>query len=141
MVDPIEILWKPTGATMPKLGSRALVDISDGDTPNIRMPIRMLSIDTPEVTAKSEDGARSVDKKFKKLAEWIKAGSAPVTRTFGDYIHPKLETGKAGTLQFQQGKEASAWFKERAAVRLKPPPGSTTRRKLFLRTPQEPFDS
>lgn len=58
MVDPVQVLWTPAGAQIPNLGARALVDVSDGDTPNIRMPIRMLSIDTPEVTAKSEGGAQ-----------------------------------------------------------------------------------
>ena len=37
---------------MPSLNTKALVDIHDGDAPNIRMPVRMLSIDTPEVTEK-----------------------------------------------------------------------------------------
>ena len=46
MIDPVEILWTPAGQNLPSPGSRALVDVSDGDTPNIRMPVRMLSIDT-----------------------------------------------------------------------------------------------
>ncbi|MDJ0947042.1 MAG: hypothetical protein QNJ30_26625 [Kiloniellales bacterium] len=140
MVDSVEILWSPAGATLPGLGARALVDVSDGDTPNIRMPIRMLSVDTPEVTAKSENGARKVDEKFLQLAEWIRNGQAPVTRSFADHILPKLETGAAGTLQFEQGQQASAWFKNRAAERLKKP-NSSRRRNLFVRSPEQPFDN
>ncbi|MGH3716977.1 MAG: hypothetical protein ACRDT4_26485 [Micromonosporaceae bacterium] len=51
MIDPVQIFWSPAGATVPSLGARALVDVTDGDTPNLRMPVRMLSVDTPEVTA------------------------------------------------------------------------------------------
>lgn len=67
MIDPVQILWTPAGQNLPSLGSKALEDVSNGDTPNVRMPIRMLSIDTPEVTARSETGAQNVDAKF---AEW-----------------------------------------------------------------------
>jgi len=107
-MDKTEILWTPAGTTLPSLGSRSLTDVSDGDTPNIRMPIRMLSIDTPEVTAKSDAGAVKVDEKFKELANWIKTGKAPVKKSFGNHILPKLEDSDAGTLQYTQGKEASA---------------------------------
>ena len=47
MIEAVQILWSPAGANMPSLGARALVDVTDGDTPNVRMPIRMLSVDTP----------------------------------------------------------------------------------------------
>jgi hypothetical protein len=43
----------PAGVSMPTLGDRAFVDVTDEDTPNIRMPVRMLSVDTPEVTART----------------------------------------------------------------------------------------
>lgn len=124
---------------MPNLGSRALTDVSDGDTPNIRMPIRMLSIDTPEVTARSEAGAANVDAKFLELAGWIEDGKAPVSARFANYLLPKLNTGTAGTLQFEQGKAASAWYKARIEDRLTRPSGS--KRKLFLSTSEKPFDN
>lgn len=137
-MDKTEILWTPAGTTLPSLGSRSLTDVSDGDTPNVRMPIRMLSIDTPEVTAKSDAGAIKVDDKFKQLASWIKAGKAPVKKSFADHILPKLENVDAGTLQYSQGKEASAHYKNIIAERLTKPSGA--KRKLFLRSPQQPFD-
>lgn len=137
-MDKTEILWTPAGTTLPSLGSRSLTDVSDGDTPNIRMPIRMLSIDTPEVTAKSDAGAVKVDEKFKELATWIKAGKAPVTKSFADHILPRLEDVDAGTLQYTQGNEASAHYKKIIAERLTKPSGS--KRKLFIRSPEEPFD-
>ncbi|MFD2165504.1 thermonuclease family protein [Thalassotalea euphylliae] len=138
-MDKPQILWSPSGTTLPSLGARALTDTSDGDTPNIRMPIRMLSIDTPEVTAKSEKGAARVDAEFKQLALWIKNGDAPVTKTFAKYIVPKLDETAAGTLQFTQGKEASAFHKAIVSKRLTKPNG--TKRKLFIRSPKQPFDS
>lgn len=138
MTDPIEILWRPAGFNLPSLGARALVDVSDGDTPNIRMPVRMLSIDTPEVTARSANGAARVDAKFAQLVDWIKDGTAPVRRGFRDHILPRLEGQPAGSAHFQQGEAASAWFKARKDERLTKPNGR--KRNLFVRTADMPFD-
>ena len=138
MIEDIEIFYKPMGQMLPSLGARALVDVSDGDTPNIRMPIRMLSVDTPEVTARSETGAQRVDVEFAQLAQWIKQGKAPVSPKFADYIVPRLETGTAGTLQYQQGKSASEFFKAITEKRLKKPNGGE--RNMFLRSAEQPFD-
>ncbi len=140
MSNDIEVLWSPAGHNLPSLGAKSLVDVSDGDTPNIRMPIRMLSIDTPEVTARSERGAERVDDKFKALATFIKQGVVPVSKAFRDYILPKLEDVDAGTLQYEQGKEASAFHKDIVDKRLTKE-GSTRKRKLFIRTADSPFDN
>lgn len=140
MIEQTQILWTPAGNNLPSLGSRSLVDISDGDTPNIRMPIRMLSIDTPEVTAKSPKGAATVDNYFSNLAEWIRSGIAPVSDNFRDYILPKLENGNAGTLQFTQGKSASTFYKEVVETRLTRP-GYSKKRNLFIRGSESPFDN
>ena len=138
MAEAIEVLWTPAGHNLPSLGSRALVDVSDGDTPNIRMPVRMLSVDTPEVTARSAEGASRIDGEFHELAGWIREGRAPVTRAFGDYILPKLESRSGGTLQFEQGRAASAFYKARSEERLTRESGS--KRGLFIRAPEMPFD-
>lgn len=138
MPDPVQILWQPAGVTLDSLGTSRLVDISDGDTPNIRMSIRMLSIDTPETTARSAQGAENVDEKFSQLADWIRQGIAPVSRAFADHILPRLETGEAGTLQFIQGEAAKAFFTDTVARRTTRPDGST--RSLFLRAADERFD-
>lgn len=137
MIDPISILWTPAGFNLPSLGARALVDVSDGDTPNIRMPVRMLSVDTPEVTARTEAGAARVDAQFLQLADWIRNGLAPVTGAFAAHILPKLDA-TAGTRQLTQGKAASAWYKERVEQRLRRPSGR--RRNLFVRTADDKFD-
>lgn len=137
MIDPIEIFWQPAGINMPTLGARALVDITDGDTPNIRMPVRMLSVDTPEVTARSADGAARVDAKLTELAGWIRDGKAPVTASYADYLLPRLD-GAAGTRQFTQGKQASAFLQQRVDERLTRPSGEP--RSLFIRMADQPFD-
>ena len=139
MSESVQILWTPAGQNLPSLGSKSLLDISDGDTPNVRMPIRMLSIDTPEVTARSANGALKVDNEFSQLAEWIRNGIAPVSNSFSEYILPKLENIDAGTLQFTQGKEASSFHKSIVEERLNRP-GSTVQRKLFIRNADSPFD-
>lgn len=139
MVEPVQVLWSPAGATMPALGGRPLVDVTDGDTPNVRMPIRMLSVDTPEVTARSAAGAERVDARMLQLVEWIDAGIAPVSRGLAEHLRPKLATGKAGTLQFEQGTRASAFSKENIARRLTRPDGS--QRRMFLRVADSPFDA
>ncbi len=137
MVDDISILWDPAGFNLPALGARALVDVSDGDTPNIRMPVRMLSIDTPEVTAKTANGAARVDGRFAELKTWIEEDRAPVTSRFAQYILPKL-AGTPGTLQFTQGEAASAFHKAQVETRLRRPSGR--KRNLFVRTAETQFD-
>ena len=138
MIEPVQVLWSPAGTSMPSLGDRALVDVTDGDTPNIRMPIRMLSVDTPEVTARTAAGAAAVDQKFAQLAEWIGEGKAPISAGLAAHLRPKLATGQAGTLQFTQGTAASAFAKRNIDTRLTRPDGS--RRNLFIRVTETPFD-
>lgn len=139
MVDTVQILWTPAGENLPSLGARALVDVTDGDTPNIRMPVRMLSIDTPEVTAGSPSGARRVDDKFEELVQWLKAGIAPVSAGFRDYLLSKLDGLAAGSLHYDQGQQASSYYKGIVEQRLSRP-GSTRRRNLFIRRADESFD-
>jgi hypothetical protein len=52
MIDAAQILWSPAGVTLSALDPLEPVDMTDGDPPNIRMPVRLLSVDTPEVTAR-----------------------------------------------------------------------------------------
>jgi hypothetical protein len=137
MIEAVQILWSPAGANLPALGARALVDVTDGDTPNVRMPIRMLSVDTPEVTARSEARAVEIDQEFGQLAEWIGQQRAPISQPVAEFLLPKLTGG--GTRQFQQGKQASAFAKQNIETRLTPPNG--TKRNLLIRTADSPFDN
>ncbi len=134
----VQIFWAPAGTSMPSLGSRALLDTTDGDTPNLRMPVRMLSVDTPEVTARTEERAHEMDQNFQQLATWIRDGQAPIDARLAEFMLPKLETGKAGTLQFEQGQAASAFAKQNMEDRLLRPDG--TKRNLFIRIADAPFD-
>jgi hypothetical protein len=79
MVEAVQVLRSPAAISMPSLGSRAFVDTTDGDTPNVSMPVRMLSVDTREVTADTPEGARRVDVNFTQLAERIDQGKAPIS--------------------------------------------------------------
>jgi hypothetical protein len=118
MIDLLQVLWSPAGASLPSLGARALVDVTDGDTPNVRMPIRMLSVDTPEVTARTEQRAKAVDAEFAQLAEWIEQGRAPISAALAEFLAPKLATGSAGRLQREHGMAASAFAKQNIETRL-----------------------
>ncbi len=138
MIEAVQIIWSPAGVSLPSLGARALLDMTDGDTPNIRMPIRMLSVDTPEVTAGTAQRAAQIDQQLAQLAEWIKQGHAPISRPLADFLLPKLLTGQAGSLHFQQGQQASAFAKQNAETRLTRPDGSE--RTLFIRATEDPFD-
>lgn len=139
MVDAVQIFWAPAGATMPTLGARPLVDVTDGDTPNLRMPVRMLSVDTPEVTAETAQGAARIDGQFSQLAEWIEQGRAPIESGLAEFLLPKLRTGNAGRLQFEQGQAASAFSKQNIAARLARPGGKP--RAMFIRIADSPFDN
>ncbi|MFF3290882.1 thermonuclease family protein [Streptomyces sp. NPDC003023] len=138
MIDPVQVLWSPEGVTMPSLGARALTDVHDGDTPSIRMPIRMLSVDTPEVTAGTAERAAIIDQKFVELARWIREGVAPITPGLAEFLIGKLDSGRAGTLQFQQGTAASDFAKRNIETRLARPNG--TPRNLFIRITDTAFD-
>jgi endonuclease YncB( thermonuclease family) len=139
MIDMLGVLWSPAGASLPSLGARALVDVTDGDTPNVRMPIRMLSVDTPEVTARTEQRAIAIDAEFAQLAEWIEQRRAPISAGLAAFLAPKLATGATGRLQRKQGMEASAFAKQNIDTRLTRPGGS--KRSLFIRTADSRFDT
>ena len=138
MIDTVQILWSPAGVTLSALDPLELVDVTDGDTPNLRMPVRMLSVDTPEVTARSDQRAKAIDQEFAQLADWIGQGRAPISEPLAGFLAPKLATGRAGRLQLQQGREASAFAKQRFQERLTKPDGS--KRRLFVRMADSPFD-
>jgi hypothetical protein len=107
--------------------------------PEMTLDFRMLSVDTPEVTARTEQRAVAVDAEFAQLAEWIEQGRAPISAPLAAVLLPKLATGAAGRLQRAQGMAASAFAKQNIETRLTRPNGS--KRNLFIRTADTPFDS
>jgi endonuclease YncB( thermonuclease family) len=131
-----EILWMPAGQDLDGLGGFRIIDISDGDTPNIRVPVRMLSIDTPEKTARSQSGAERVDGDFGQLAQWIEQGQAPIGGGLAEFLLPKLAGG--GTRQWNQAQQASDELTRVTDARLQRDDGR--RRNLFLRVADERID-
>jgi hypothetical protein len=88
MIDAVQILWSPAGVTLSALDPLELVDVTDGDTANIRLPVRLLSVDTPEVTARTDQRAQAIDQEFVQLAEWIGQGRAPISRPLAEFLLP-----------------------------------------------------
>jgi endonuclease YncB( thermonuclease family) len=138
IIGPVKIFWDPEGQEVDMLGEKEFVRVTDGDTPYITMSIRMLSIDTPEVHYPGNQKPSKQDANLAQLAEWIEKGKAPVKRDLGEYLYPKLATGKAGTLQEEQGKKATEVFQNLLDEKLRLPKGK--RRKLFLYAADEHFD-
>lgn len=135
---PVQVFWDPKGFELDSLGTKKYIRATDGDTPYVSISIRMLSIDTPEVHYPGNQHPSKHDAKLKQLADWIKAGEAPINKGLGNYLYPRLATGKAGTLQEKQGDKATKKFKELIEKKLKRPGG--TRRRVFLKAADEHFD-
>lgn len=74
MAGQVAILWTPAGVSLDRPGGRQLVDLTDGDTPDLRIAVRMLSIDTPETYP---IGPR-LDAELAGLVPWIGSGAAPI---------------------------------------------------------------
>ena len=137
--DKVNIFWDPKGFELDSVGKKTYLRATDGDTPYISVPIRMLSIDTPEVHYPGNQKPSKHDSKLKQLADWIDQEKAPIRGGLAEYIYPKLASGKAGTLQENQGKEATIEFKKLLDQELTRPSGS--KRKIFLYAAEEHFDS
>lgn len=137
---PVRVFFNPTGFELDSIGNKRLSgEPADGDTPYIRIPIRMLSIDTPETSYPGVGAPSNADASLAQLGEWIQRGHAPVNARLAAHLHPRLATGIAGTLQGKQGQAAKDHFRELLDGRLT----RTNRRKrnVFLYAADEHFDS
>ena len=136
----IKIFWTPAGVTLDTIREKRLVDISDGDTPNIRMNVRMLSIDTPEKRAlRASRNLDPANAAFQELAEWLKTGDAPATDALAQHLIPRLERADgAATAHVAQGVAATEAHEALSRERLRRPTGSV--RPLFVRIADQPFD-
>ena len=135
----VQIYYDPLGFEVDKIGKKTKSGVpADGDTPYIRMPIRMLGIDTPETNYPGVGSPANSDARLQELATWIQQGDAPVTNALGTHLIPRLNTGIAGTLLKQQGEAAKAAFKQALAARLTRPSGSS--RSMYLHAADEHFD-
>jgi len=138
-MSDVKIFWDPKGFELDSLGRKKYIRATDGDTPYISTSIRMLGIDTPEVHYPGNSSPARSDAKLKELAGWIGEGIAPVDEALGEYLIPRLETGEAGTLQREQGDQATAYFEALLDERLTKPSGR--KRSVYVQTADEPFDS
>lgn len=137
-MSQVKIFWDPRGFELDTLGAKEFLRVTDGDTPYVSISIRLLSIDTPEVHYPGRQKPSKHDEPLAQLADWIQEGKAPVSSGLAEYLHPKLATGTAGTLQERQGESATARFKELLDEKLTRPSGS--KRSVFLRAADQPFD-
>ncbi len=138
-MSAVQIFWDPQGFELNSIGTTTLSGPpTDGDTPYVRTSVRMLSIDTPELHYPGNTSPAKHDDKFAELANWIHEGVAPVEPDLAAYLHPKLATGTAGTLQKEQGDAAKAHFQALLDEKLTKPSGS--KRSVYLRAGDEPFD-
>ena len=137
-MSPVKIFWDPEGQEVDSLGRKGFLRVTDGDTPYVSMSIRMLSIDAPEFHYPGNQKPSKQDANLAQLAEWIEKRKAPVSHDLGDYLYPKLATGKAGTLQEEQGKQATNVFQNLLNEKLTLPSGK--KRELFLYAADEHFD-
>lgn len=136
---PLKIFWTPVGITLDTIREKRLVDITDGDTPNIRMNVRMLSIDTPEKNPTGEIRNRDeLQALFQDTAAWIDGGESPVREALAGFLSPRLARPDAVAAHLAQGAEATAFHEALAAEKLRRPSGSM--RPLFVRVADERFD-
>lgn len=133
----IPIFWDPQGIELNQLGKKSKSgDPADGDTPYVRMPIRMLGIDTPETSY--QGGKTTANKKLNELKGMLDSSD------FDAWIDPELKAlllpklTNAGTLHINQGLAAKQYFKDLMNQRLAKPNGSN--RSLFVRSADEHFD-
>lgn len=133
----IGIFWDPKGFQLDSLGTNKYLRATDGDTPYVSMSIRMLSIDTPEVHYPGNTKPSKQDTTLLQLAEWIRQGKAPINDDLAGFLMPKLEGGRAGTLQMEQGEKASKAFQELVERKLHE---GGKNRTVYLHSAEKPFD-
>jgi endonuclease YncB( thermonuclease family) len=136
----VKIFWQPHSFSLDQIGPKRLVDISDGDTPSIRMNVRMLSIDTPETSAMQLKKAEMAGH-FTALANWIGSGESPVGDALAEHLLPRIRRADGQDpfeVHISQGKQALQAFESLTQTRLKRPSG--THRPMFVRIADQPFD-
>jgi endonuclease YncB( thermonuclease family) len=121
------------------LAAYKLTRITDGDTPFIEMPIRMLSIDTPEVHYPGTQKPSAHDAGLMQLGLDLKAGKYPkLPSALAKSLAARLDA-TAGTRQLWQGARSTAEYQRMLTERMKTPSGTGTRR-LFARSSDETFE-
>jgi endonuclease YncB( thermonuclease family) len=135
----VMIFWDPQGIELDALGSKRYLRATDGDTPYVSVSIRMLSIDTPEVHYPGNSKPSKQDENLAQLAEWMEQGKAPINSALAEFLHPKLASGEAGSLQEEQGLKATEVFEALLEEKLSKP-NSSQKRQVYLRVADQHFD-
>ncbi|MEM1235437.1 MAG: thermonuclease family protein [Pseudomonadota bacterium] len=135
----LHIFWQPTGVNLDQLGQSKHIENSDGDTPKIEMPIRMLSMDTPEKKNVTSGLSKAeIEQFWPQLPGWFDSGDSPVPGPLADYLKPRVARATAWQTHWDQGAESTDALNSFMDQRLTRPTG--TRRRLFLRAADERFD-
>lgn len=135
----VNIFWDPNGFELDSLGTKKLINLTDGDTPYVSLSIRMLSIDTPELHYPGNAKPANYNDELKQLAQWIEMGKAPIQMGLAEHLLPKLHTGEAGSLHHHQGERAKEYLAQLFEERLTKPNGK--QRSLHIRAANDPMDS
>jgi endonuclease YncB( thermonuclease family) len=138
---PTAIFWKPDGLTLDSIRTKRFLDSTDGDSVDIRMPIRMLSIDAPEKgVTKTRDGLSGDDMRtlMDPLADWLESGGSPVDPRLVAHLLPRLRRPDMAEIHWQQGRDAGDAHRAIIDTRLARPGGGT--RDLFVRVADERFE-
>lgn len=130
----------PTVITDRTLDAYKLTRVTDGDTPFVEMPIRMLSIDTPEVHYPGTTRPSEHDIALCELGKKLLAGKYPkLPPQLATHLGTRLDA-HAGTRQLNQGERSTREYQRMLAERMKTPSGRGTR-KLFVRSSAEIFEA
>lgn len=121
------------------LDAYKLTRITDGDTPFVEMPIRMLSIDTPEIHYPGTTKPSAHDAALAKLGRDIRAGKYPkLPSRLARHLAHRLDEA-AGTRQLRQGQRSMAEYQRMLAERMATRSGRGERR-LFARSSDQIFE-
>ncbi len=118
------------------------VSATDGDTPTIQLPVRMLGMDAPELHygGATETNPGKFDAAF---ASFLTKAGKSLDPALKKYLQPRLKAG-AGTRHITAGKAASDHFQLMVAERLKRVSETTgkelSQRHVFTMVATEVFD-
>jgi len=121
------------------LDAYKLTRITDGDTPFVEMPIRMLSIDTPETHYPGTMKPSAHDAGLEQLGRDIRAGEYPkLPSRLARHLAHRLDA-TAGTRQLTQGLRSTVEYQRMLTKRMATLSGRGIRR-LFARSSDQIFE-
>ena len=137
----LSVFWTPDGITLDSIRRKKFIDITDGDSIKIEMPVRMLSVDTPEKdVTKKKQGLSKNDMRnlMAPLADWIEGGESPVQDVLAQHLLPRLRRCKVAETHWAQGRCASTAHEAIVDEKLTKPNGK--KRSMYVRVADQRFD-